>query len=145
MAKNGRVGYKHLLEIENGTVLIPLQNLDVDVYNITVLFEDAKYKFTSNSSIFKVSPLKPPIVIDVDNVTYGNDTVIFIEVVGAVGGNVTVKINDTLKVFENVTLQNWAYDGSDAANSSTIAIQKVFLSKVFICYSFSSTSSELYL
>ena len=36
--------YKHILEIINGTVKIPLQNLDVDVYNITVLFEDAKYK-----------------------------------------------------------------------------------------------------
>ncbi|SDA60724.1 Ig-like domain repeat protein, partial [Methanobrevibacter millerae] len=98
--------YKHILEIINGTVKIPLQNLDVDVYNITVLFEDAKYKFTSNSTLFKVSKLKPPVIIQADNVTYGNDTIILVEVQGAVGGNVTLKINDTLKVYENVTLDN---------------------------------------
>ncbi|MBQ2652500.1 MAG: Ig-like domain repeat protein [Methanobrevibacter sp.] len=98
--------YKHILEVINGTVEIDLSNLNVDTYNITAMFESPKYKFTVNSSLFKVSPLKPPIVIQPTNVTYGNNTVIFVEVVGAVGGNITLKINDTLKVFENVTLIN---------------------------------------
>ena len=98
--------YKHILEIINGTVKIDLSNLAVDVYNITAMFESDKYKFTTNSSIFKVSKLKPPIVIQVGNVTYGDDTVITVDVIGADGGNVTLKINDTLRVFENVTLVN---------------------------------------
>ena len=98
--------YKHILEIENGTVKIPLHNLDVDDYNITVTFEDARYNFASNSSLFKVSKLKPPIVIHVDNVTYGNETNILVEVVGVTGGNVTLRINDTLVEFVNESLDH---------------------------------------
>ncbi|WP_407424732.1 Ig-like domain repeat protein [Methanobrevibacter sp.] len=98
--------YKSILEIKNGTVTIPFSRLGVDVYNITVSFEDDKYVFTTNSTLFNVSKLTPEILIDVNHITYGNDTIIVVTVPDVYGGNVTLKINDTLVVFEDVILEN---------------------------------------
>ena len=98
-------GTRHYVEIINGTATLPVYNLPVGVYNVTVIFNGDRYYYNAtNSTLFNVSQIKPTIKIDVDNVTYGNETVIAVSLPDGATGNVTVKINDTYYVFDTQDL-----------------------------------------
>uniref|UniRef100_UPI003868E6C8 Ig-like domain repeat protein n=1 Tax=Methanobrevibacter sp. TaxID=66852 RepID=UPI003868E6C8 len=98
-------GTSYFVEIIDGTASVPISGLNVGVYNVTVRFnEDKKYYNSTNSTLFNVSQAKPTIIIDVDNVTYGNETVIVVTLPEDATGNVTVKINDTYYVFDTQNL-----------------------------------------
>ena len=103
-------GTKYYGEIEGGNVIINVTGLKVGVYNVTVYFyEDGKYLSGTNTTLFNVSKVTPDIKIDVDNVTYGNHTIINVILPSDATGTVTLKINDTYKVLEDVELVNGTY------------------------------------
>ena len=60
----------------------------------TYLGDDQYLTSENNTETFEMVKAVPVINIDVDNVTYGTETVIVVTVPGATG-NVTIKINDT--------------------------------------------------
>ncbi len=100
-------GTKYYGEIDCGEVIINVTDLEVGVYNVTVyFFEDGKYLAGTNSTLFNVSRATPDVIIGVDNVTYGNHTIVYVTLPGDATGNVTIKINDTLYVKENLQLTN---------------------------------------
>ena len=98
-------GKEYFGRIKNGTVSIELPKLPVGKYNVTLYYEgDNKYNNATNYTVFYVIPVAPEIIIDVDNVTYGNETLIVVTLPEDATGNVTVKINDTYYVFDTQNL-----------------------------------------
>nr|WP_292740667.1 Ig-like domain repeat protein [Methanobrevibacter sp.] len=98
-------GKEYFGRIKNGTVLIELPQLPVGKYNVTLFYEgDNKYHNATNYTLFYVIQAAPEIIIDVDNVTYGNETLIVVTLPEDATGNVTVKINDTYYVFDTQNL-----------------------------------------
>ena len=98
-------GKEYFGRIKNGTVSIELPKLPVGKYNVTLYYEgDNKYNNATNYTVFYVIPMAPEIIIDVDNVTYGNETLIVVTLPEDATGNVTVKINDTYYVFDTQNL-----------------------------------------
>ncbi|WP_407393829.1 Ig-like domain repeat protein [Methanobrevibacter sp.] len=91
----------YLVELVGGSAQVNVSDLAVGTYNVTVIFNgDKKYYNSTNSTLFNVTKIKPAIEIDVDNVTYGNETVITVILPDGVTGNVTIKVNDTILVYE---------------------------------------------
>ncbi|WP_133241952.1 Ig-like domain-containing protein, partial [Methanobrevibacter thaueri] len=98
-------GKEYFGRVKNGTVSIELPKLPVGKYNVTLYYEgDNKYNNATNYTVFYVVPMAPEIIIDVDNVTYGNETLIVVTLPEDATGNVTVKINDTYYVFDTQNL-----------------------------------------
>jgi len=98
-------GKEYFGRIKNGTVSIELPKLPVGEYNVTLFYEgDNKYNNVTNYTVFYVTQGAPEIIIDVDNVTYGNETLIVVTLPEDATGNVTVKINDTYYVFDTQNL-----------------------------------------
>ena len=98
-------GKEYFGRIKNGTVSIELPKLPVGEYNVTLFYEgDNKYHNATNYTVFYVIQAAPEIIIDVGNVTYGNETVIAVTLPEDATGNVTVKINDTYYVFDTQNL-----------------------------------------
>nr|WP_295160685.1 Ig-like domain-containing protein [uncultured Methanobrevibacter sp.] len=98
-------GKEYFGRIKNGTVSIELPQLPVGKYNVTLFYEgDNKYHNATNYTVFYVIQAAPEIIIDVDNVTYGNETLIVVTLPEDATGNVTVKINDTYYVFDTQNL-----------------------------------------
>lgn len=82
--------------INNRTAILELSNLTVGEHNVTVKFPgDWKFNNVTNMTRFYVEKVVPDVIIDVDNVTYGNPTNIIINVPDCVSGNVSIKINGT--------------------------------------------------
>ena len=119
-------GTKYYGEIENGEVIINVTGLKVGVYNVTVyFFEDGKYLSGNNSTLFKVSVATPIISVAVDNVTYGNQTIVKVVLPSDANGTITININDTYKL-ENVELVNgtytWTVPGILASDNYTASV-----------------------
>ncbi len=82
--------------INNRTAILELSDLTVGEYNVTVKFPgDWKYNNVTNMTKFYVEQITPEIVIDVDNVTYGDPTKIIITLPDCVKGDVSIKIDGT--------------------------------------------------
>ena len=92
-------------EIRNGSVIVNVSDLKVGKYNVTVFFEeDDKYLSAQNTTTFEVTKAAAPININVDNVTYGNETVIVVTLPDDATGNITINVNNT--IIKNVTVVN---------------------------------------
>ena len=93
-------GVSKYYEIVNGTASIPVSDLASGVYNVTVTFVgDKKYYTATNSTLFNVTKAIPTVIVDVDNITYGEDTVIVVTVPDG-AGNVTIKLNGEIEFTE---------------------------------------------
>ena len=79
-----------------GTGSINITGLGNGTYYVhaTYIGDDQYLTSENNTETFEMVKAVPVINIDVDNVTYGTETVIVVTVPGATG-NVTIKINDT--------------------------------------------------
>ena len=87
-------GRNYSAVINNRTAILELVNLTVGEHNVTVTFPgDWKYNNVTNMTRFYVNKIVPEVIIDVDNVTYGNPTTVVIDVPDCVSGNVTIKVN----------------------------------------------------
>ena len=81
-------GRNYSAVINNRTAILELVNLTVGEHNVTVTFPgDWKYNNVTNMTRFHVNKIVPEVIIDVDNVTYGNPTTVVIDVPDCVSGN----------------------------------------------------------
>ena len=82
--------------IHNRTAILELSNLTVGEHNVTVKFPgDWTFNNVTNMTRFYVEKVAPEIIINVDNVTYGDPTKIIINVPDCVSGDVSIKIDGT--------------------------------------------------
>ena len=89
-------GKEYFGRIKNGTASVVLPLLAVGEYNVTLFYEgDTKYNNVTNYTVFYVSQVTPEMIIDIENVTYGNSTHIAIILPNCAEGNVSIKINGT--------------------------------------------------
>ncbi|MBR0370441.1 MAG: Ig-like domain repeat protein, partial [Methanobrevibacter sp.] len=119
-------GSKYYGEIENGEVIINATDLKVGIYNVTVyFFEDGKYLSCTNSTLFKVSQATTTVNVYVDNITYGNQTIVKVVLPSDANGTISININDTYKL-ENVELVNgtytWIVPGILASDNYTASV-----------------------
>ena len=89
-------GDEYFARINNGTAILELPLLPVGEYNVTVTFPgDDKYNNNTTVAKFSVLPVTPDIVIDVENVTYGNSTPIVVTLINCAEGTVSIEIDGT--------------------------------------------------
>ena len=87
---------EYFARISNGTAILELPLLPVGEYNVTVVFPgDDKYNNNTTSTKFNVLPATPEIVIDVENVTYGESVPVVVTLINCAEGNVTIEIDGT--------------------------------------------------
>ena len=91
-------GTNYTINLTSGEGRLEIAGLGNGTYYVhaTYLGDDQYNPSTNNTKAFEMIKNVPVITIKVENVTYGNHTVIEISVPGA-SGNVTIKINDTDK------------------------------------------------
>ena len=89
-------GKEYFGRIVNGTASIELPQLAVGEYNVTVYYEgDGKYNNATNKTTFYVTRVTPEMIIDIENVTYGNSTHIVVTLPDCTEGNVSIEIDGT--------------------------------------------------
>ena len=94
-------GTSYYVEIINGTASLPVSNLGVGEYNVTVRFnEDKKYYNATNSRLFKVNKATPSLHITVENITYGENATVVVTLPDGVSGNVTIKLGEDIVFTE---------------------------------------------
>ena len=94
-------GTSYYVEIINGTASLPVSNLGVGEYNVTVRFnEDKKYYNATNSRLFKVNKATPSLNITVENITYGENATVVVTLPDGVSGNVTIKLGEDIVFTE---------------------------------------------
>ena len=87
---------EYFARINNGTAIVELPLLPVGDYNVTVIFSgDDKYNSNTTYAKFSVLPATPDILIDVENVTYGNSTTIVVTLINCAEGTVSIEIDGT--------------------------------------------------
>ena len=87
---------EYFARISNGTAILELPLLPVGDYNVTVIFSgDGKYNNNMTYAKFSVLPATPDIIIDVENVTYGNSTQIVVTLINCAEGTVSIEIDGT--------------------------------------------------
>ena len=60
-------------------------------------YGDGNYTVAENDTTFTVSKLNATVSIDVDDINYTETAVITVSVPAGVGGNITIRLNDTAK------------------------------------------------
>ena len=87
---------EYFTRISNGTAILELPLLPVGEYNVTVVFPgDDKYNNNTAYAKFNVLPATPEIVIDIENVTYGESTPVVVKLINCAEGNVNIEIDGT--------------------------------------------------
>ncbi|MDL2270402.1 Ig-like domain repeat protein [Methanobrevibacter sp. OttesenSCG-928-I08] len=94
----------------NGKLLYELLNLEVETYNITVVFNgNENYITSSNTSILTVKKINTLINLNLTNMTYGDDKFIIMTITPNVKGNITIFLNDVNKGTYNLINGQYHY------------------------------------
>ena len=112
----------HLLfNVRNGFDAKSMFDLDAGSYYANVTFDNGNYVTNAQNATFRVNKALNNVVVSVDDVTYGNESVI--EVSGDVDGIYHVDVNGTVY---NVTVSNGVGNRSVALNAGSYYANATF-------------------
>ena len=118
----------HQVKISNGYGEFEISGLDIGKYTVTVLFNETDiFKNSTASAEFEVREkdlINPNLKINARNITFGEIVLIELSTNEAFSGNVTLLINNSIKVYVNISegYGNFTIDGLDAGKYRAFAI-----------------------